>query len=56
MTRVLGPITLSIWEEPGLLVEGFDHPPTVMMGHASPAYRGWIEAAGYAPAKRLVHL
>lgn len=53
MTRVLGPISLSIWEEPGLLVEGFDHPPTVMMGHDSPAYRPWIEAAGYAPVKQL---
>ncbi len=53
MTRALGPISLSIWEDPGLLVEGFDHPPTVMMGHARPAYRGWIEAAGYTPAKTL---
>jgi hypothetical protein len=24
-----------------------------MMGHNSPAYRGWVEAAGYAPAKSL---
>ena len=53
MTRVLGPISLSIWEEPGLLVTGFDHPPTVMMGHNSPAYQAMIEAAGYAPAKTL---
>ena len=54
MTRVLGPISMSIWEEPGLLIEGFDHPPTVMMGHAKPEYRGWIENAGYHPVKRLV--
>ncbi len=53
MTRVLGPISLSIWEEPGLLVSGFDHPPTVMMGHNSPAYQPWIEGAGYTPAKTL---
>lgn len=53
MTRVLGPISLSIWEEPGLLVHGFDHPPTVMMGHNSPAYQGWIEGAGYMTAKHL---
>ncbi len=53
MTRVLGPISLSIWEEPGLLVKGFDHPPTVMMGHNSAAYQPWIEAAGYVPAKTL---
>lgn len=53
MTRVLGPISLSIWEEPGLLIEGFDHPPTVMMGHAKPAYRPTIESAGYTPLKQL---
>jgi GNAT superfamily N-acetyltransferase len=54
MTRVLGPISMSIWEEPGLLIQGFDHSPTVMMGHAKPEYRGWIEGAGYHPVKQLV--
>jgi hypothetical protein len=53
MTRMLGPISLSIWEEPGLLISGHDHPPTVMMGHNSPAYRAIIEGAGYAPVKQL---
>jgi GNAT superfamily N-acetyltransferase len=53
MTRVLGPISLSIWEEPGLLISGHDHPPTVMMGHNSPAYQAIIEGAGYAPVKQL---
>ena len=53
MTRALGPISMSIWEEPGLLIQGFDHPPTVMMGHARPEYRGWIEGAGYHPVKQL---
>src|SRR3546814_19932143 len=24
-----------------------------MMGHNSPAYRGWVEAAGHTPAKSL---
>ncbi|MET3722720.1 N-acetyltransferase [Sphingomonas trueperi] len=53
MTRALGPISMSIWEEPGLLIEGFDQAPTVMMGHHSPVYRAWIEAAGYKPVKQL---
>ena len=44
MTRVLGPFSLSIWDEPGLLVKGHDHPPTVMMGHNKPDYGRWIEA------------
>lgn len=51
--RAIGPMSLSIWEEPGLLVEGFGHAPTYMMGHHRPEYRVWIEAAGYAPVKRL---
>jgi len=54
MTRALGPISQSVWEEPGVLVEGFDHPPTIMMGHARPEYRGWIEAAGYGVVKQLM--
>jgi hypothetical protein len=54
LTRALGPIGLSIWEQPGLLTEGFDHAPTVMMGHNKPELQGWIEAAGYRPAKELV--
>jgi hypothetical protein len=53
MTRVLAPISLSIWEEPGLLVKGHDHPPMVMMGHNRPEYEAWVESAGYAVAKRL---
>nr|WP_156521990.1 N-acetyltransferase [Croceicoccus mobilis] len=53
MTRVLAPISLSIWEEPGLLTMGHDHPPMVMMGHHAPQYQGWVEAQGYTPAKTL---
>jgi len=53
MHRSLGPLSLSIWDEPGLLVSGFDHPPTVMMGHNNPAYREWVERAGYVHAKSL---
>jgi hypothetical protein len=52
--RALGPISLSIWDEPGLEIEGFDEPPTAMMGHHRPEYRAWIEAAGYAKAKDLL--
>ena len=54
MTRMLGPISMSIWEEPGLLVEGYDHAPTIMMGHARPEYRDWVERSGQVPVKRLM--
>jgi hypothetical protein len=54
MSAALGPISISIWDEPGLLIEGFEQSPTAMMGHHRPAYRAWIEAAGYQKAKDLV--
>ncbi len=53
MTKALGPISISIWDEAGLLIDGFDQPPMVMMGHHRPEYRAWIEAAGYSKAKDL---
>lgn len=54
MTRSIGPISMSIWEEPGLLVKGQDHPPMIMMGHHPAHYRDWIVGDGYALAKRLL--
>ena len=53
MSRSMGPFSLGIWDEPGLLVKGHDHPPMVMMGHNKAAYEGWVEAAGYAGVKDL---
>jgi hypothetical protein len=53
VSRVLAPVSMSIWEEPGLLIKGHDHPPTVMMGHDDPRYEAWVESAGYAKAKDL---
>ena len=54
MTRALGPFSLSIWDEPGLEIEGSEEPPTAMMAHHRPEYRQWIEAAGYEKAKDLI--
>ena len=53
MTRAMGPFTLSIWDEPGLLIQGFDHPPMVMMGHHRDFYARHVEARGYVKAKDL---
>ena len=54
MRRVLGPFNLSINQECGLLVEGFDTPPMVMMGHARPYYRAKVEENGYRKEKDLL--
>ena len=51
--RAMGPFSLSVWDEPGLLVDGFDHAPTVMMGHHLPAYQDHVVAAGYAGVRDL---
>ena len=53
MIRALGPISFAMWDEPGLLVSGFDVPPTVMMGHNSPLYPAWVETSGYAGVQDL---
>lgn len=53
MTRALGPFSLSVWDEVGLLVQGFDQQPTAMMGHHRPSYRAVVERAGYSKAKDL---
>jgi len=51
--RSIGPISMSIWEEPGLLIKGHDHPPTVMMGYDDARYEAWVESWGYAKVKDL---
>lgn len=54
MKRVLAPLSLSVWDEPGLLTKGYDHSPTIMMGHHGPQYAQWIAQNGYETAKELV--
>lgn len=53
MTKSMGPASFSYWDEIGLLVEGFDHPPTVMMGFNAASYGRWVEGAGYAGVQDL---
>ena len=53
MKTVHGPFSLSINEECGLLVEGFDTPPMLMMPHGRPYYGSRVEALGYAKAQDL---
>jgi hypothetical protein len=51
MKTIRGPLSLSINEELGVLVEGFDTPPSIMMPHHRPYQAGLIEAAGFAKLK-----
>jgi hypothetical protein len=52
--RVRGPLSLSINDEVGLLVDGFDTSPYFMMGHSKPYYGKHIEQAGYHKAKDML--
>jgi hypothetical protein len=51
MKKVRGPVSLSINEELGCLVEGFDTPPMIMMPHHLPYQAGLIQAAGFEKLK-----
>ncbi len=54
MQHVAGPFSLSINEESGVLVDGFEFPPSLMMGHAPPYYAVQLERLGYRKAKDLI--
>ncbi|MEI7527988.1 MAG: hypothetical protein WCK76_03505 [Elusimicrobiota bacterium] len=53
MDKTRGPVNPSTNETCGLLIDGFDGPPMIMMTYNPPYYAGLIEAAGYAKAKDL---
>jgi len=52
-TQILGPIDYSTNYACGLLVEGFDTPPRIMMNHNPPYYARLLEAWGLVKAKDL---
>ena len=54
MTRVLGPLSLNMNQEPGLLFQGYDTPPTFLMGHARAYYHRHLEAGDYRPCQELL--
>ena len=50
MRAIQGPFNLTINDECGLLVDGFDTPPMMMMGHARPYFAQQLQALGYVKA------
>jgi hypothetical protein len=52
--HVSGPFNLSINQECGVLVNGFDTPPMVMMPHSPKWYGQLLEDQGYYPLKDLL--
>ena len=52
--RISGPFNLSINQECGILVDGFDTPPAVMMPHSARWYDRLLTEQEYHPAKDLL--
>ncbi len=53
MRRILGPYSLSMNDDIGVLVSGFETPPMVGMPYTPPYYADRLVAEGYAKAKDL---
>ena len=53
MTAMRGPLSLYIWEEAGLLVDGFDTPPALSMAHHREYQQKLAEGAGLTKKKDL---
>ena len=53
VTGVRGPASPSVNDEYGLLVEGFDRPPAILMSYNPPYYAKLIEKYGFAKIKDL---
>ena len=45
---------LGVADETGLLVDGFDTPPNMMMGHAAPYYGARVEQQGFVKVKDVI--
>jgi hypothetical protein len=54
LDTIRGPASFSVNDECGLLVKGFEFPPTVMMPHNPPSYVALLEQAGFVKAKDLI--
>ncbi len=53
MTAIRGPVNPSLNYECGLLIDGFDSPPTFMMTYNPPYYAKLIEGCGFSKAQDL---
>jgi GNAT superfamily N-acetyltransferase len=53
MEAARGPLSFSINQEVGLLVDGFDTQPMIMMAHSRPYYGRLIEGAGFSKVMDL---
>jgi len=50
-TRLVGPLNFCIYDEMGLLVEGFDSMPVIFQTHNPPYYQDYLTSLGFIKAK-----
>ena len=53
MKKIAGPYSFSVNEECGMLIDGFDAPPFVMMPHGRPWFQTHTERLGYTKAQDM---
>ncbi|MFN7941488.1 MAG: N-acetyltransferase [Thermoanaerobaculia bacterium] len=54
LARLRGPMSFTINDECGLLLDAFDLPPVLLMPYNPPYYRGLVEGAGFRKAQDLL--
>ncbi|WP_313682688.1 N-acetyltransferase [Pantoea sp.] len=53
-SKITGPFSLNINQESGLLIDGFDTPPSALMTHGKPYYAANVENQGYEKGIDLI--
>jgi len=54
LNSIRGPMNFSVNDEIGMLIDGFDTPPVIMMTHNPPYYNSLVESCGFAGVKDVV--
>ncbi len=54
LTKIVGPYQYTIYEEVGMLVDGFDTPPVIMMPYGRPNYPKMLEDMGFTKVVDMI--
>lgn len=51
LKAIFGPFNLDYEDSYGVLIEGWDRPPTILCGHSPPYYQAFFDHFGFQPAR-----
>jgi GNAT superfamily N-acetyltransferase len=54
LKKICGPYNPGPMDEPGILVDGFETRPAIMMGHNPPLYQSLVESAGFTKQEDMI--